>query len=86
MGWPNDAAMMDPALNALTVRYREAKIDAAYAAYDRSPIDEPDEWGKWRPSMTRSACIPQETVPPQYGKHAPDVDFNAGRAECDCSG
>ena len=37
--------MMDAALDALTVRYREAEIDAAYEAYDRLPIDEPDEWG-----------------------------------------
>ena len=37
--------MMDAALDALTARYREAEIDAAYEAYDRLPIDEPDEWG-----------------------------------------
>lgn len=43
--WPNDAAMMDAALDALVGRYREAVIDAAYEAYDRSPLDEPDEWG-----------------------------------------
>lgn len=43
--WPNDATMMDAALEALAARYREAEIDAAYAAYDRLPLDEPDEWG-----------------------------------------
>ena len=43
--WPNDAAMMDAALDALAVRYREAEIDAAYEAYDRLPLDGPDEWG-----------------------------------------
>lgn len=43
--WPNDAAMMDAALDALVGRYREAEIDAAYEAYDRHPLDEPDEWG-----------------------------------------
>lgn len=43
--WPNDAAMMDAALDALVGRYRETEIDAAYEAYDRYPLDEPDEWG-----------------------------------------
>ena len=40
----NDAALFDAALTAL-VRSRSAEIDAAYAAYDESPMDEPDEWG-----------------------------------------
>ena len=43
--WPNDAAMMDAALDALVGRYQEVEIDAAYEAYDRHPLDEPDEWG-----------------------------------------
>lgn len=43
--WPNDAAMLDAALEALVARYRAAVIDAAYEAYDRHPLDEPDEWG-----------------------------------------
>lgn len=43
--WPNDAAMMDAALEALATRYREAEIDAAYEVYDRLPLDGPDEWG-----------------------------------------
>lgn len=43
--WPNDAAMMDAALEALVARHRKAQIDAAYEAYNRHPLDEPDEWG-----------------------------------------
>lgn len=43
--WPNDATMMDAALEALVARHREAEIDAAYKAYERHPPDEPDEWG-----------------------------------------
>jgi hypothetical protein len=41
----NDAALLDEALQALLARHRSAAIDAAYAAYDEHPIDEPDEWG-----------------------------------------
>lgn len=41
----NDAALLDEALGALLARHRAAQIDAAYAAYDSHPIDEPDEWG-----------------------------------------
>jgi hypothetical protein len=41
----NDAALIDEALTALLARHREAKIDAAYAAYDAHPLDEADEWG-----------------------------------------
>ena len=40
-----DAALIDEALEALLVRHRSAEVDASYAAYDRHPIDEPDEWG-----------------------------------------
>ena len=43
--WPNDAAMVDAALEALLARYRAVEIDAAYKAYDHHPLDEPDEWG-----------------------------------------
>ena len=46
-----DAALVDDALRALLVRHREAEIDAGYAAYDRHPVDQPDEWGdlaSWR--------------------------------------
>ena len=41
----SDAAMLDAALSALLARHRAAQVDAAYAAYDVQPIDEPDEWG-----------------------------------------
>ena len=43
--WRSDAALMDAALRALVGRYREAEIDAAYEAYERHPLDGPDEWG-----------------------------------------
>ena len=43
--WPNDATMVDAALEALVARHRKAEIDAAYEAYDRHPLDERDEWG-----------------------------------------
>jgi hypothetical protein len=41
----NDAAVIDHALEALLARHRAGEIDAAYAAYDKHPLDEPDEWG-----------------------------------------
>jgi hypothetical protein len=40
-----DAALLDEALRALLARHRAAEIDAAYEAYDKHPINEPDEWG-----------------------------------------
>ena len=40
-----DAALVDEALEALLARHRAAEVDASYAAYDRRPLDEPDEWG-----------------------------------------
>ena len=40
-----DAALVDEALSALLARYRSAEVDASYAAYDKHPLDEPDEWG-----------------------------------------
>jgi len=40
-----DAALLDEALGALLARNRAGEIDAAYAAYDEHPLDEPDEWG-----------------------------------------
>jgi len=40
-----DSALIDEALAALVARHRAVEIDAAYAAYDRSPLDTPDEWG-----------------------------------------
>lgn len=40
-----DSALIDQALAALLARRRAAEIDAAYAAYDEHPLDEPDGWG-----------------------------------------
>jgi len=41
----SDAKLIDQALQALLVVHRAAEIDASYAAYDRHPLGEPDEWG-----------------------------------------
>ena len=41
----NDSVLIDEALDALLARNRAAEIDAAYAAYDRVPVDSRDEWG-----------------------------------------
>lgn len=41
----NDSALIDEALDALVARHRAMEIDAAYAAYDRLPLDVGDEWG-----------------------------------------
>ncbi|MGH9157170.1 MAG: type II toxin-antitoxin system VapB family antitoxin [Acidimicrobiales bacterium] len=43
--WTNDAALLDAALRALVASHRTARIDDAYRAYDRHPLDEADEWG-----------------------------------------
>jgi hypothetical protein len=40
-----DAVLVDEALEALLARHRGVEVDASYAAYDRHPLDEPDEWG-----------------------------------------
>lgn len=40
-----DSALIDEALSALLARQRAAEVDAAYAAYDRRPLGERDEWG-----------------------------------------
>lgn len=40
-----DSALIDEALAALLARSRAVEIDAAYAAYDSSPLDTSDEWG-----------------------------------------
>jgi len=37
-----------PSERALLARHRAGEIDAAYAAYDEHPIDEPDDWGDLR--------------------------------------
>ena len=41
----NDATLLDEALSALLGKHQAAEMDAAYAAYDAQPLDEPDEWG-----------------------------------------
>jgi hypothetical protein len=40
-----DSALLDEALKALVARNRSKEIDAAYASYDRQPLDARDEWG-----------------------------------------
>lgn len=40
-----DSALIDEALGALLARNRATEIDAAYAAYERVPLDVEDEWG-----------------------------------------
>ena len=40
-----DSALIDEALSALLARHRAVEVDAAYAAYDRCPLDAGDEWG-----------------------------------------
>lgn len=41
----NDAALLDEALKAFLGQQRSMEIDASYAAYDKHPLDEADEWG-----------------------------------------
>lgn len=46
-----DATLIDEALSALLAQHRTVEVDAAYAAYDDRPDDQPDEWGdlaSWR--------------------------------------
>ena len=40
-----DSALLDAALRSFLLRHRAAELDAQYAAYDRQPLDEDDEWG-----------------------------------------
>ena len=40
-----DSALVEEALAALVARNRAAEIDAAYAAYDKKPLETNDEWG-----------------------------------------
>jgi hypothetical protein len=37
--------LIDEALAALLARRRATEYDAAYAAYEARPLDEPDAWG-----------------------------------------
>lgn len=41
----NDATLLDEALAALLRRHRRDEIDAKYEAYERLPLDTPDDWG-----------------------------------------
>jgi len=45
LGLGNDAMLIDAALAALVAAHRSAEIDRSYEAYDRMPLDTPDEWG-----------------------------------------
>ena len=45
LGIGNDAATIDAALAALVAARRRAEIDRSYEAYDRIPLNTPDEWG-----------------------------------------
>lgn len=45
LGFGNDAAVIDAALAALVAAHRKAEIDRSYEAYDRIPLNTPDEWG-----------------------------------------
>ncbi|MCB1006154.1 MAG: antitoxin MazE5 [Acidimicrobiales bacterium] len=40
-----EGVVLDQALSALLAQHQRAEFDAAYAAYDNLPLDEPDEWG-----------------------------------------
>ena len=40
-----DASLLDRAFGALVARHRAGEIDRSYEAYDRHPLDEPDDWG-----------------------------------------
>ena len=51
----NDANLLDEALGALVAIHRGGEIDAAYAAYDDSPIDESDDWGNLNTFRVRAA-------------------------------
>ena len=42
---PKDARLLDEAFRALLAVHRDAAHDAAYAAYDDTPLSEPDAWG-----------------------------------------
>ena len=41
----NDAALLDPAPEALLARDRAAEPDASYEAYEAVPIESTDDWG-----------------------------------------
>ncbi|HEX4109008.1 MAG TPA: hypothetical protein VHX88_12800 [Solirubrobacteraceae bacterium] len=52
-----DAALLDEALSTLMAQHHRAEIDAKFEAYDRIPLDAPDEWGdlqSWLEAARRS--------------------------------
>ena len=51
-----DANLLDEALGALVAINRAGEIDAAYAAYDDFPIDEPDVWGNLNTFRLRASA------------------------------
>jgi hypothetical protein len=59
-GYTNDATLLDGALRAFVEQRRAAEIDAAYvAAYEKHPIDEPDDWGdlaSWNDAAWRAGA------------------------------
>ncbi|MGO9961889.1 MAG: DUF2191 domain-containing protein [Acidimicrobiales bacterium] len=40
-----DARLLDEALAALIATHRATEVDASYAAYDKHPLEQADEWG-----------------------------------------
>lgn len=40
-----DATLLDEALAALIAKHRATEVDASYAAYDKHPLEQADEWG-----------------------------------------
>jgi hypothetical protein len=62
LGLGTDAVTLDAALQALLSVHRAAAIDATYAAYDRIPLSEADEWGdleEFRASVHRAGRRPR---------------------------
>lgn len=58
-GYTTDSALLDAALRAYIDQKRSEEIDAAYIeAYERHPVDEPDEWGdlaSWGDAVRRAS-------------------------------
>lgn len=45
VGGQPDSVLLDAALRSFLLRHRAAELDSQYGAYDRQPLDAPDEWG-----------------------------------------
>ena len=65
---------MDLVNSELVARHRKTEIDAAYEAYDRHPLDEPDEWGDLASFLAASRLRKQAMQPGR----APDHDEVVG--------